>query len=68
MFRFVHGAQHGEAMLQVGDRRFAPGAEVQAAPKPALLLSLRSLLPQLSACGQNYVLHPHGLGLAFVLC
>jgi hypothetical protein len=55
-------------MLQMGDCRFAPGAEVQAAAKPALLLSFRPLLPQLSAGRQNHVLHPHGFGLAFVPC
>ena len=55
-------------MLQMGDRGFAPGTEVQAAAKPALLLSFRPLLPQLSAGRQNHVLHPHGLGFAFVLC
>ena len=55
-------------MLQMGDGGFASGAKVQTAAKPALFLSFRPLLPQWSASRQNHVLHPHGLGLAFVVC
>jgi len=53
-------------MFQTGDGGFAARAPTQGAAKPALLLPLSPLLPQLPAPRQGHLLHSHGFRPLFV--